>query len=753
MTIKPLVLFILFLSILTYSGTVAQVPIEPDPFWQSSESGLYTTGMVWRDADNDGYIDVFFSNGNDMARARNTIYISVYGTLPGSASWSSANIDYSGHCAVGDIDDNGFPDFAVANYLGSGGFSTPGLSHLYLNPNGVPNTVPDWYTGDSIYSFSCALGDVDGDGDLDLAFATGEGYTQKKQRDVVYFNVGGALQTVPGWQSASPTEAMDVTWGDVDNDGDLDLAFCYDDRAPAVYYNNSGVLETSPSWQANDVEPGNTLIFGDVNGDGWLDLIVAFNYQNGGNGYYRVYYNDGAGNLDPNAGWRSLSGGYGSALSLYDYDNDGDDDLAAGRWWDAPRIYENLGDTFTSLPVWAANLSTVVEELAWVDIDGDGVEMRADTFPVPPARSLYYVRRHPLYAVDSVVLDGQLLGNSDYCYDLVSGWVSLGQVPVSSVIVYYEYSFKNDLTVANWDTYNLAYGNSRRPYVDFYADTTFGWSPLTVQFSDSSVGATSWLWRFGDGDSSLMQNPSHTYEGTGAFDVYLETLLPDGWHNRTRRKMIVLLGDTLWFENVTSVVNPGDTLKVPVYLRNAHDMFHFVLPVTWSDSLDMDYLGFDTDSCRTDYFERVQLVAFDPSNRKAAFDFVPDMGGGSPPLEPGYGRVINLYFTYNSGQGANTLDTTSLSSKSLLLDAGYVAYQPKVVTGEIAVVLCGDINGDGTPAIMSDLTYLVDYLFRDGPAPSYMNTADLNSDGSVNIADLTYLVTYMFLNGPPPQCP
>jgi len=63
----------------------------------------------------------------------------------------------------------------------------------------------------------------------------------------------------------------------------------------------------------------------------------------------------------------------------------------------------------------------------------------------------------------------------------------------------------------------------------------------------------------------------------------------------------------------------------------------------------------------------------------------------------------------------------------------------------------GDINGDDTDANILDLTYLVDYIFRGGPAPGCPNEADVNSDGtSANILDLTFLVDRVFRGGPAP---
>ncbi|UCC44798.1 MAG: VCBS repeat-containing protein, partial [Candidatus Zixiibacteriota bacterium] len=532
------------------------VPIEPEPFWTSAEFEVYSTGMIWRDCNHDGFIDLFIANGNDIVKAPNCIYISNGGVLPRTATWYSANSEYSGHCAVGDIDDNGWPDFLVANFVGE--TTRPwkeDLSELYVNYTGLPLPTSEWQTEDSMFSFSCALGDPDGDGDLDAAFATGSEYQLTYTPDRIYFNDGGILQKPPGWLSTPQTAAMDVTWGDVDNDGDLDLAFCYDLEGAAVYYNHDGVIETVPSWRSHERESANTLIFGDVDNDGWLDLIVAFNSQLSGNGYFVAYLNDGTGILSTTPGWRSATGGFGSGLALYDYDADGDRDLAAGRWFDRARIYENIGGSFTSTPVWRANPSTVVEEMAWVDVDGNGVQSYADTFYCDGSRKLFYVKHDPLHSVDSVLVDGLPAGNADFCYDLVSGWISLGQPPSEIVVIHYKYSAGCDLAISHWDTFNMIFTNLYWK-VDMYAEPTSGCVPLEVHFSDSSTGATEWLWHFGDGGSSDLQNPVHTFYAGGPHDVSLSVQLPIARVERTIPDMVCVLADTMAAGQVQG--EPGD---------------------------------------------------------------------------------------------------------------------------------------------------------------------------------------------------
>jgi YVTN family beta-propeller protein len=56
------------------------------------------------------------------------------------------------------------------------------------------------------------------------------------------------------------------------------------------------------------------------------------------------------------------------------------------------------------------------------------------------------------------------------------------------------------------------------PDAHFRIDPTTGPVPLTVQFTDKTTGEpTSWYWDFGDGTTSTLQNPVHTYNTAGIY--------------------------------------------------------------------------------------------------------------------------------------------------------------------------------------------------------------------------------------------
>ena len=83
-------------------------------------------------------------------------------------------------------------------------------------------------------------------------------------------------------------------------------------------------------------------------------------------------------------------------------------------------------------------------------------------------------------------------------------------------------------------------------------------------------------------------------------------------------------------------------------------------------------------------------------------------------------------------------------------------YSPRIMAHVRVSASCcignrGDFNNDGIDANIIDLTFLVDRIFRGGPAPICPIESDINSDGaSANIIDLTFLVDRIFRGGPAP---
>jgi hypothetical protein len=64
----------------------------------------------------------------------------------------------------------------------------------------------------------------------------------------------------------------------------------------------------------------------------------------------------------------------------------------------------------------------------------------------------------------------------------------------------------------------------------------------------------------------------------------------------------------------------------------------------------------------------------------------------------------------------------------------------------------GDANGDGVIDI-SDVVYLINYLFINGPAPVPLEAGDANCNGMVDVRDVVYLLNYLFVRGAPaPGC-
>ncbi len=140
-------------------------------------------------------------------------------------------------------------------------------------------------------TFQIALGDLDGDGDLDAVFAN------MHARSEVWIN-NGAGQFTNSYQNIG-YEAHGVAIGDLDGDGDADLVLtpASDAEASRIYINNGSGRFAPSSHALGDVSlPANSVEMLDVDGDGDLDISV---YYFATQRHCRLYLNDGEGNFEP----------------------------------------------------------------------------------------------------------------------------------------------------------------------------------------------------------------------------------------------------------------------------------------------------------------------------------------------------------------------------------------------------------------------------------------------------------------------
>ncbi len=198
-------------------------------------------------------------------------------------------------------------------------------------------------------SYVVALGDLDGDGDLDAFVGTAD-------EDLVLFNDGSG-QFVDTEQRLGDGYSTAVSLGDFDRDGDLDALV---GNHNLVWLNDGDgtFLDSGQQLGSSGVE---AVATGDVDGDGDLDALI-------GGGANSVWLNDGAGNFSD--GGQSLGEYEAWAVALADVDGDGDLDAFFGvtgpnALWlnDGAGLFENSGQSMGN------SESRVV---AMGDLDGDG---------------------------------------------------------------------------------------------------------------------------------------------------------------------------------------------------------------------------------------------------------------------------------------------------------------------------------------------------------------------------------------------
>ncbi len=111
----------------------------------------------------------------------------------------------------------------------------------------------------------------------------------------------------------------------------------------------------------------------------------------------------------------------------------------------------------------------------------------------------------------------------------------------SNSIYYLRAYAKNEKGVGYGSQFNFTTLEAKSPEAAFKSDITTGDAPLSVKFTDlSTEDPKQWFWEFGDGATSNTQNPSHTYQSAGSFDVKLTATNPYGSNQTVENDYIIV---------------------------------------------------------------------------------------------------------------------------------------------------------------------------------------------------------------------
>lgn len=287
------------------------------------------------------------------------------------------------------------------------------------------------------------------------------------------------------------------------------------------------------------------------------------------------------------------------------------------------------------------------------------------------------------------------------------------------------------------------------------ADTTFGKAPFTVNFSGwSDKNVNSWFWDFGDGDTSVVQNPQHQFDTPGVYTIETNINSNEGEYTQIKNSYILVHDDTVKTIELTS--SPGDTVLLPISMTNFIPVTKMTIPVTFTGIMALTVLDVSTEGTRAETSTST-IVNYDSFNKRYTFILETPFG---EPVNPDTGIVAYMKIIVPSGPPDSLSVSVSPYSSYDVLNEYYDNVYTPVTSGSYLIRsgccenIRGNIDGDALDQVdISDLVYYVDYSFGSpqGPAPSCYEEADVDNNGSLDIADIVYLVSYMFSGGPVPM--
>ncbi len=524
----------------------------------------------------------------------------------------------------------------------------------------------------------------------------------------------------------------------------------------------------------------------DYDNDGWLDIYVGnagvennFLYHNEGDGTYTKITNSPLANDSS----RSYSHAWG------DYDNDGDEDVYIGRHNYNPNYFcTNNGDgTFTKIDT-AGDLTTdpaCSNTHAWIDIDNDG---DLDLYSQTETNSLPWSWPNAMYRNDdgifvkittgeivTDVINSHGMGWSDYdndgdmdlfvantffdypqpdpadymyknCFYRNNGDFNFTKIVSGPVVTDLSISFSpsvgdydndgdQDLFVANgyFDLPNFLYSNN--------GDGSFTRITTGEMVTDESPNfGSSWADYDNDGDLDMFVT-TWEYQVNRANQLYENN--GDGTFTRIMSGALVSIESNFFGPAWGDYDRDGD---LDLFItRYQNDNLLYRNDGNGNNWLNVKCVG--TISNASAIGTKVRLKANIFGNP------IWQLREISPAASYCVHHAINAHF----GLG----DASVIDSIRIEWPSGVVSVLTDVAINQHMVVeepcchipeVAGDADFNNIVNLL-DITYLILFLYKGGPAPICQARANANAVDPINLLDITYLIAYLYKGGPAPVCP